>query len=209
MPINNTSVDSYLEDGCGRCELYQTPQCKVLQWLGPLRALRGIVLASGLTEEMKWGSPSYTLDDELVLMLGSYKDCCFISFMRGAILDDPDTVLEKVGPNTHSARMFKFTSSEQVQAQGALIARFVDDCIALHRAGTKVPPRASKEPMPVELQDMLDANPDVAEAYWALTPGRQRSYILHVSGAKQSKTRQSRAEASTEKIMAGKGFNER
>jgi uncharacterized protein YdeI (YjbR/CyaY-like superfamily) len=209
VAINNTSVDSYLTDGCGRCERFQTPACKVHQYPGALAALRAIVLASGLTEEMKWGSPAYTLDDELVLMLGTYNACCFISFMRGALLDAPDGVLERVGPNTHASRLFTFTAEAQVTAQRDLVARLVADSIALHKAGTKVPPRASPEPMPEELQDMLDTNADVAEAYQALTPGRRRSYILHVSGAKQSKTRRSRAEASIAKILLGKGFNER
>jgi uncharacterized protein YdeI (YjbR/CyaY-like superfamily) len=209
MAMNNTSVDSYLADGCGRCDKFQTPACKVHQYPKALSALRTIVLESGLTETMKWGSPCYMLDDKNVVMIGTYKDCCFISYLRGALLNDVDHVLQLVGPNTRSARLFKFTSEEEVLANAALIAKFLDDCIGFVKAGTKVPPRTSTEPMPEELQDMLDENPDVADAYEALTPGRQRSYILHVSGAKQSKTRVSRADKSIEKIMLGKGFNER
>ena len=209
MTINNSSVDSYLKDGCGRCDKFETPECKVHHYPGALAALRVIALDSGLTETMKWGSPCYMLDDTNVIMIGTYQDCCFVSYLRGALLDDKDGVLELVGPNTRSARLFKFTTEAEVLANRGLVARFIHDCIGFVQSGTKVPPRESNEPMPDELQDVLDANGDVAAAYDALTPGRQRSYILHVSGAKQSKTRQSRAEKATVKIMAGKGFNER
>ena len=208
MPMNNTSVDSYLKDGCGRCDKFQTPDCKVHLYPKPLAVLRAIVLESGLTETVKWGSPCYMLDDRNVVMLGTYKDCCFISYLRGALLDDVDHVLELVGPNTRSARLFKFRSEADVRANRALIEQFLSDCIGFVKNGTQVPARSATEPMPVELQDMLDENPDVADAYEALTPGRQRSYILHVSGAKQRKTRASRATKSIDKIMQRVGFNE-
>jgi uncharacterized protein YdeI (YjbR/CyaY-like superfamily) len=209
MQMNTTSVDAYLRDGCGRCEHYKTPQCKVHNWTAALEALRAILLDSALSEEMKWGSPCYTLDGKNVVLLASFKDFCSLSFFNGALLTDEDGVLEPAGPNTQAARLFTFTSAQQVAQHRALIGRMIKEAIAVQRAGTKLKIPARHEPAPAELQARLDSDASLRAAFEALTPGRQRSYILHVSGAKQSKTRASRAERCAAKILTGKGFNER
>ena len=207
--MNNTTVDSYLVDGCGRCDLFKTPQCKVHPWNEALTALRVLILTTPLQETMKWGAPTYTVDGPNAVMLTALRNACCISFLRGALLDDPHGRLERPGPNTHASRVMRFTSAEQVHTERTQIIQWLKDTVALHRAGKKVPPRTATEPMPEALQAMLDANPDVAVAFDALTPGRQRSYRLHVGGAKQAKTRHARAFKCMAKIIAGKGFNER
>lgn len=207
--INSTSFESYAKDGCGRCDKFQTPACKVLRWTPILEALRSIVLKAGLTEEMKWGSPCYTLDGKNVVMIGSLVDACVLSFFKGSILDDPDGVLESAGPNSHVARLIKFRSVSDFEAKRASVVRLVDEAIAAERAGAKVAKREAPEPMPEELKLRLESNGSLKRAFEAMTPGRQRSHILHVSGAKQAATREDRAAKCEPKILAGKGWNER
>ena len=206
--MNNASVESYLADGCGRCDLYQTPDCKVHRWTDALEALRALVQAAGLQETMKWGSPCYTLEGKNVVSLGALKDACVLSFFKGALLEDEHGVLEAPGPNSRHARYVKFTSAKQVKRQRAIVTQLLERAIAAQRAGKRVGPAAA-EPVPDELQARLDDDPSLAAAFAALTPGRRRSHILHVSGAKQSATRANRAARCEAKILAGKGYNER
>ncbi|NMO16779.1 hypothetical protein HPC49_09035 [Pyxidicoccus fallax] len=207
--MNNTSVDSYLRDGCGRCEHYKTPACKVHRWTKALEALRELVLASGLVEEMKWGCPCYTLGGKNVVMVTAFKEYCALQFFKGAALVDDAGVLESPGPNSRFARFLKFQSVEDVIARRPVARRLVDQAIALERAGTKVAPKAAPEPVPVELERRLAADPALRRAFEALTPGRQRSHILHISGAKQSETRERRVDRCAPDILSGRGFNER
>lgn len=207
--MNTTSVDSYLADGCGRCDRYQTPACKVLLWTPILVALRQMLRASGLVEEMKWGSPCYTLDGANVLMLVSLKDRCALQFFKGVALADPDGELEASGPNSRFVRLLAFRSLADFERRRDRAAVFLDRAIAFERAGTPldVPPAA--EPVPEELEQRLAEDPALADAFAALTPGRRRSHILHVSGAKQADTRARRVERCVPEILAGRGFNER
>lgn len=207
--MNNESVDSYLRDGCGRCEHYKTPQCKVHRWGEALKALRGLVLSCGLTEEMKWGSPCYTLNGKNVVMVAAFKDFCALSFFKGAALVDDAGLLESPGPNSRHARFLKFQSAEEVIAKRNQAKRLVEQAKELERAGTKIAPASEPEPLPVELEERLAADRDLRQAFEALTPGRKRSHILHISGAKQSETRMRRVERCTPDILAGRGFNER
>lgn len=207
--MNNTSVDAYLQDGCGRCERYQTPQCKVHRWTDALVALRALLLETELVEEMKWGSPCYTLDGKNVVMITSFLDFCALAFWKGVLLADPNSVLEAPGPNSRVIRQFRFTSAARVEANEEAVRGFLKQAIELERSGAKVETGGIPEPMPDELLVVLDGDPEVRAAYDALTPGRQRSYILHVSGSKNEATRAGRAERCVTKILAGKGFNER
>ncbi len=207
--MNNTSVDSYLQDGCGRCEHFQKPTCKVHLWTSALKALRTLVLASGLTEEMKWGSPCYTLGGKNVVMIVSFRESCGLSFFKGAALQDDEGLLESAGPNSRFARFLKFRSLADVEALRPRIAQLLEQAIALEKSGTKVAAKPAAEPVPEELALRLDSDPALKRAFDALTPGRRRSHILHVSGAKQSETRSRRAERCLEEILAGRGFNER
>lgn len=208
MPPNNTSVESYLAEGCGRCELFQTPACKVHTWAEVLVALRALLSETELQETMKWGSPCYTLEGKNVVSLSALKDAALLSFFKGALLADPEGLLVKPGPNSRHARYLEFLSLEDLEEQREATLALLAAAIEAERQGKQVQGKP-EEPMPEELQAALDANQELAAAFAALTPGRRRSYILHVSGAKQSATRVKRAERCAEKIFAGKGFNER
>ena len=203
------TVDAYLRDGCGRCELYQTPECKVRGWSEPLRALREILHATELVEEVKWGCPCYTLEGKNVLMISALKERCVLSFFKGAAIEDPDDLLERPGPNTRTARVVYLTSLQDVEDRQDAIRSLVRAAIDVGRSGVRVEAPDDPEPMPEELELRLRADPELLAAFEALTPGRQRSHLLHVGGAKQSATRARRAEACAAKIFAGKGFHER
>lgn len=123
--MNTTSVDAYLRDGCGRCDKYQTPACKVHLWTAPLEALRALLRSTELVEEMKWGSPCYTLGGKNVVMLTSFKEHCALQFFKGAALDDEAGVLERPGPSSQQVRLVKFRSLADVTARRAVVRRLV------------------------------------------------------------------------------------
>lgn len=207
--MNNTDADSWLADGCGRCDKYQTPACKVHRWPEVLVELRALARAAGLVEEMKWGNPCYTLDGKNVAMLGALTDAAALSFFKGTLLTDDQDLLHAPGPNSQAARQLKFTSLEQVHALRPVIQRMLDQAIALERAGARVEFARGPAAIPAELQALLDADPALQAAFAALTPGRQRSHALHVDGAKTPAARGARAGKCAEKIRAGKGFLDR
>jgi len=209
MAMNNSSVDAYLQDGCGRCEKHQTPQCKVHLWTPVLRSLRARLLSSGLAETMKWGQPCYTLDGANVVMLASLMDSCALSFFKGAALADPEALLVSPGPNSRFARYLKLRSVEELQRHAAAIDALLVQAIELERAGIRVEAPPASEPVPAELSSRLAADAELSAAFEALTPGRRRSHILHVSGAKQTETRARRVEKCVPEILAGRGVNER
>jgi len=209
MPIQRTSVDAFLNDGCGRCDKYATPDCKVLLWPRPLVALRALVRGAGLEETLKWGSPCYTADGRNVVMVVAFKDYCGLEFFRGAELSDPQGLLQAHGEHSRSGRGLRFTSEQEVRARRGEIERLLGEAIALERAGKKPRAAPAVEALPEELAELLASRPAVAKAFEALTPGRRRSHALHVGGAKQSATRASRAEKCAEVILQGRGFNER
>lgn len=208
--MNTTSVDSYLEDGCGRCERYRTPECDVHRWAKELVALRELLLEiEPLVETMKWGSPCYTYEGKNVVMISARRDACMLSFFKGAALKDDDGVLVSPGPNSRYARYLQFTSLDEVLARREQTAQIIWQAVELERSGVKFVPPAPAEPMPAELEDRLEADAELQRAFEALTPGRRRSHILYVSAAKQSATREARVERCVPKIMAGLGYNER
>lgn len=210
MTIKPETVDQYLASGCGRCELGGTPQCKVQPWVEELHLLREILHESDLTEEIKWGAPCYTHGGKNVLMMSALKECVTISFFQGALLKDPENILEKPGENSRFARYIRFTDSKTIRSQKATILDYIQEAIENEKAGKKVDVSKDDGPeYPEELLQKFEADPDFEEAFSALTPGRQRGYLLHFSSAKQSKTRTARIEKFTPKIFEGKGWNER
>jgi len=204
-----TDVDAYFRDGCGRCEKYKTPECKVHLWTKPLAALRELLLSSGLEEELKWGSPTYTHNGKNVVMLVSFRDACALSFLKGAMLSDDDGLLESAGPNSRHVRQLRFRTSLDVRTRRKAIQGFLAEAIKLERLGVKVEKKVDAEPVPEELERRLMGDPSLRRAFEALTPGRRRSHVLHISGAKQSETRERRVEKCVPEILAGRGFNER
>jgi uncharacterized protein YdeI (YjbR/CyaY-like superfamily) len=207
--VNRESVDAYLRDGCGRCDRYRTPACKVHLWTPALRLLRSLLVEAGLTEEMKWGQPCYTLGGANVVMLVSFKEHCALQFFQGAALADEESLLVSPGPNSRFARYLPFRTRAEVEMHRDAIARFVAEAMERARTGQRIDPAPAAEAVPDELARLLAAAPRLARAFDALTPGRRRSHLLHVSGAKQSATRAKRAEACTKKILEGRGWNER
>lgn len=205
----NPLIDAYLTDGCGRCKLYATPECKVHRWPDELRLLRAMVLSCGLVEELKWSMPCYTLRGKNVLMLFAFKDCCAISFFKGQLLTDPWGILQMPGENSHEGRLVRFASVQQIMGIEAELRTLIHEAIAVEEAGLKVPRRPAAElVLPTELDTLLNNDPALREAWTALTPGRQRSHVLHIGSAKQAATRESRAAKCIPTIMAGRGWNE-
>jgi len=204
----NKGVDKYLADGCGRCNLVGTPKCKVFTWHNELVLLRSIILDCGLTEEVKWSCPCYTYNNKNVLMLGAFKAYCFISFFKGALLNDSKNILDKAGENSQHGRLIKFTKESDIAAMEKTIKQYIKQAIEIEKAGLKVETIANQEPIPVEFKEAMDENPELKSAFFALTPGRQRSWVLHFSSAKQAQTRISRIEKCTPKILQGKGFHD-
>ena len=206
----NPEVDAYLIDGCGRCSLVGTPECKVNTWREHLTLLRNIALECGLTEERKWGMPCYTFQQKNEFLLAAFKAYCSISFFKGALLKDELKLLTAPGENSQAVRQFRFTDVQDAIAQKDQIKAFIFEALELEKSGAKIDFSAKQEPeFPDELYQLFDQNPKLKEAFEVLTPGRKRGYAIHFSQPKQAKTRISRIEKCIPKIMAGKGFQDR
>lgn len=205
----NPQVDKYLSEGCGRCPLGGTPDCKVHPWAEELQELRSILLSTQLKEEVKWGGPCYTHEGNNVVMLGALKDAVVVGFFKGSLLADESGLLVSPGPRSQAVRQFRFTDIDTIHVQEPFIRTYVQEAIELEKAGRKVNFNRHPEPMPAELEEALSADADFNKAFHALTPGRQRGYILHISDAKQSTTRMARIEKHKPNILAGKGMQDR
>lgn len=204
-----TSIESYLADGCGRCALAATPDCKTRKWQQELQALRNILLECPLSEEVKWGMPCYSFEGANILLISAFKESCTLSFFKGALLKDEQGILQKPGENTQAGRLIRFTQTQDIQAMASLVKAYIQEAIEIEKAGLKADFTASKElSLPAEFQQKLEQIPALKKAFESLTPGRKRSYILHFAQAKQSKTRISRIEKCIPQILAGKGFHE-
>lgn len=178
------------------------------QWPDEIEALRPLLLASGLTEEIKWGKPCYCHDDANVVLVQEFSDHLALMFFKGVLLDDPEGVLHAQGPNSHAAKRMVFTSVEDVDALADVVTAYVEEAIAHEQAGTELPLRPD-EPLAPELADRLASDDQLAEAFDNLTPGRQREYNLHVSDAKQPSTRERRIDKVVPLILDGRGLRDR
>ena len=206
----NPEVDKYLSAGCGRCPLFNTPQCKVKKWPEELKKLREIVLDCGLSEELKWHVPCYTYENSNIVLLSAFNEYCALSFFKGALLKDANNILIQQTKNTQAARQIRFTDVQKIIKMEPVLKAYITEAIELENAGLKVDFKQKTElEYPEEFLRKLDENPALKAAFEALTPGRQRGYILYFSAPKQSKTRESRIEKYIPKILEGKGFNEK
>jgi uncharacterized protein YdeI (YjbR/CyaY-like superfamily) len=179
------------------------------KWQKEADKLRAIALDCDLSEEMKWGKPCFTYQKKNVAIVIPLKDACALSFFKGALLKDPKHVLQKIGEHTQAGRWIKFTSVKGIAAMQSVLRNYFYEAIELEKSGKKVTLKKDSEyVVPEELQARLDAAPRLRAAFEALTPGRRRSYIFHVSSAKQAKTRAARAERCVPMIFSGRGFNE-
>lgn len=205
----NPKVDNYLAVGCGRCPLVNTPGCKVHSWQDEMKQLRRILLDTELTEELKWSMPCYTFENSNILLMTAFKDNCTVSFFKGVLLKDPDNILIQPTKNTQAARVLRFTTVEEVLAIEESLKAYVAEAIEIEKSGLKIEFKdTSQYEFPDELVAMFEDDPAFEAAFEALTPGRQRGYLLHFTGAKQSATRQRRIEKSMAKIFEGKGFHD-
>ena len=178
------------------------------KWPDEMTELRPILLGCGLVEEIKWGKPCYSHEGKNIVILQEMKDFLALMFFKGALLSDPESVLEEQGPNSRSARRLRFSSGEDVARLAGTVKAYVDEAIDVEEAGLEVGP-APQLVLVEELQHRLDQDTALKAAFEALTPGRQREYNLYFSGTKQAETRTARVEKYTAKILDGKGFRDR
>ncbi|WP_083511935.1 YdeI/OmpD-associated family protein [Alicyclobacillus acidiphilus] len=204
----NPKVDAYLTQGCMRCELGGTPNCKVHHWEDELKTLRAILLDCGLTEELKWSQPCYTYQKRNVVMMSAFKEYCSLNFLKGSLLKDAYGILIKPGENTQVGRQIRFTNVQDIVKMEPILKEYIREAIEVEKSGEKPNIKKNPEPMPEEFQKKLDEMPDLKTAFEALTPGRQRAYNLYFSAPKQSKTRESRIEKCMQRILEGKGLND-
>lgn len=203
----NPLVDKYLIDGCMRCKYGATPQCKVNNWKEELELLRQIVLETGLTEELKWGAPVYTLHGKNVISINALKESANIGFFKGALLSDNEKVLQQQG-NIQAARIIRFTETTEIKKLKKTLKAYIQEAIDIEERGEKVQTQKNPEPIPEELIAALDKDPKFKKAFFSLTPGRQRGYIIHFSQPKQSQTRIARIEKYKAQILNGEGLHD-
>lgn len=191
----NPLVESYFE--------------KELKWHKELMQLRRIVLECQLTETLKWGSPCYTYQNSNVLILGEFKAHCVISFFKGALLKDDSNRLQKPGENSQATRTIYFTSVEEILKEEKTLKFLIFQAIEVEKAGLKVElKKHDAYELPAELEVIFDQDAVFKQAFFELTPGRQRAYLIHFSGAKQAQTRINRIEKCKPTILAGRGIND-
>jgi uncharacterized protein YdeI (YjbR/CyaY-like superfamily) len=179
------------------------------KWQKETDNLREIAVDCHLTEALKWGKPCFTFQKKNVAIVIPLKDSCAFSFFKGALLKDPKHILERIGEHTQAGRWIKFTSFREIAPLRSTLADYIYEAIALEESSKKVEVKKLLEyPVPEELQSRLDDNGGLRAAFEALSPGRRKSYIFHVSSAKQAKTRSARVEKCVPMILSGRGFNE-
>ena len=212
MPVDRnmtTDPDVYFARGCGRCDRFDTPDCSTKIWAEGLAGLRALCLSEGLEETAKWGHPCYMHAGRNIALINAFRGEFNLTMMNAALLSDVDAVLEKAGPNASTPSIARFTTLEALAAAEPILRRMIGELKDHAEKGTKSPKVEREVPIPDELIDALDADPELAEAFHALTPGRQKSYAFNLNQAKQSATRVARIEKFREKILAGKGAMER
>lgn len=179
------------------------------KWQKEYEALRTIVLNCGLAEQLKWGCPCYTFEDKNIVLIHGFKEYCALLFFKGALLKDIDDILVQQTKNVQSARQARFTSAQEIVKIQKKLKAYIFEAIEVEKAGLKVPLKKTREfDMPEEFEKELRKNPELKTAFKALTPGRQRGYLLYFSTPKQSKTRVARIEKYTPVILDGRGLND-
>jgi uncharacterized protein YdeI (YjbR/CyaY-like superfamily) len=177
------------------------------KWREELTVLRSIVMDSGLGEELKWGAPCYVHEQANVIIMQGFKDYFALMFFKGALMKDPQDLLRKPGENTQSGRQIRMTSMDEMLGQEEVLRAYIQNAIAVEKAGEKVIVKKTEEyAVPLELEESFAENSDLQHAFYGLTPGRQRAYLMHFAEAKQSATRKTRIEKYAPRILKGKGI---
>ena len=191
----NPKVDFYFE--------------KEKKWQDEIKQLRTILLDCGLTEELKWGCPCYTFEKSNIVLIHDFKEYCALLFFKGALLTDPKGILVQQTANVQSARQVRFTQRKEITSLARTLKTYVYEAIEVEKAGLKVQlKKTTAFPVPEEFEHRLKKDAPLQKAFNALTPGRQRAYLLYFAAPKQSKTREARIEKSKAAIMSGKGLND-
>jgi len=179
------------------------------QWQEAYEKLRVICLDCGLTEELKWGQPCYTLNNANIVLIHGFKEYCALLLFKGALLNDPNGILIQQTENVQSPRQIRFTSSKEIVKLEPVLKAYIHNAIDVEKAGLKVELKKAKDfAIPEEFQNKLDGSAVLKAAFEALTPGRQRNYLFYFSKAKQSKTREERVEKAIPLILSGKGLDD-
>lgn len=202
-------IEDYFTKGCGRCDRFDTPDCSTRHWFEGLRDLRKVCLDSGMTEHVKWGHPCYVHANRNVAIMGAFRSDFRLSFFHAALMKDPDQVLEKQGENTQHPDMIRFTDNSHVLKMKSTISSYLSEAMAYAEQGLVAKKVSKAIELPEELVEAMNCDPELAEAFSRLTPGRQRSYVINLGSAKKSETRVARISKFRTKILAGKGALER
>jgi len=189
----NPKVDAYL--------------AREKSWQDEFTALRAIIRDFGLSEDFKWGHPCYSLDKANIVLMHGFKDYCALLFFKGALMKDPSGILVQQTENVQAARQIRFTGADEIRRMANQLKSYIQEAIEVEKAGLKVEFKKEFD-VPEEFQAKLDERADLRKAFEALTPGRQRGYLLHFAGAKQSKTREARIEKYIPQILEGKGLDD-
>ncbi|MBC7934175.1 MAG: YdeI/OmpD-associated family protein [Rhizobacter sp.] len=178
-------------------------------WQKEGKLLRKLILGCGLKEELKWGVPCYTFGKANIVLIHTFKEYCALLFFKGALLNDPEGILIQQTKNVQAGRQARFVNTKAILKLSAIIQKYIYEAIEVEKAGVKVALKKTSEyVIPEEFQIKLNKLPHLKTAFYALTPGRQRGYLLHFSAPKQSKTREARIELCIKQILNGKGLND-
>ena len=178
-------------------------------WQEEFTRLRRILLDTGLSEDLKWGEPCYTLNGANIVLIHGFKDYCALLFFKGALMSDTAGVLIQQTKNVQAARQIRFTNADEISGMENVLKAYVAEAAEIERSGAKIDFKGTDEfAVPEEFQAKIDSTPSLKTAFEALTPGRQRAYLLHFAQPKQAKTRESRIEKAMPQILAGKGLND-
>lgn len=204
-----TDIEDYFAQGCGRCERFATPECSTRRWIGGLRALRRLCLDLQLVETVKWAHPCYMHQGRNIAIIGALRGDFRLSFFNAGLMKDPERVLERQGPNTRHPNMIRFTDNAGVAAMERTVRSYLKEAMGYAETGIEQPKDDRAIDLPEELGEALAADTELAEAFYALTPGRQRSYVINLTGAKKPETRVTRIARFRDRILVGKGALER
>lgn len=201
--------NEFFANGCGRCQKFGTNDCVSRKWQAGLSELRRICLAAGLDETAKWGHPCYMYAGRNIVLIGALQRDIRLNFFNAALMKDPEGILVRQGPNTPHPDSIKFESTAEVLALEPVLQGYLDESKAYAAAGIKPKKSAQNIDLPQEMTDVFDDDAELADAFFALTPGRQKSYVIHINSAKLPATKRARIIISRSKILAGKGATER
>jgi uncharacterized protein YdeI (YjbR/CyaY-like superfamily) len=204
-----TEIETFFRQGCGRCDRFATPDCSVQAWAKGLAALRDLCRGAGLSETVKWGHPTYMHAGRNIALIGAFRGDFRLNFFNAALLGGGAGLLERQGPNTRHPDTVRFTSATQVGDRAVAILACLHEAKAHAEVGTRPPPAPENAEMPEVLIEALDADPELAEAFHALTPGRRKGYLIVIGAARKPATQTARIEGFRSHILAGKGPHDR